>query len=482
MIAKVMRGEKVGGLIRYLYSASRDEDGRNFHTNPRIVAGWAPPETLEPQAHEDGTREGRLDFRPLVDGLNAPLAALARQPEQPVYHVPLRLAPEDPVLSDEQWAEIAEHVMTRLGLGGPDDPGGCRWVAIRHANDHVHLVVTLARQDRVRVNLWGDFGRLGEARRELEGRYDLRRTAPPDGTAARAPTKAEMQRASRGDAGLSPSGAQPSGRPVTARERLRQAVQRAAAGADSTEAFVERLRAGGVAVELRYSVRDPGVATGYKVSLPNYTAVRKAPDGSLSEGPVWYSGGRLAADLTLPKLQGRWGEAPTTPLGPGRGEDATWKAAKAAVTRARGPVRDQALARAAGELLDVVATGSQDPALLEALRRYDRAYREPAGRTLRAGRQAADLRQAAVALAAIGRLTGDREKPPLLALSVGLVSLLEAVGDLRAAQDRVHQVAAARDAAAAVRQAVDQMLRAGDRSTARSAYAPVQGPQRGRGR
>jgi hypothetical protein len=52
------------------------------------------------------------------------------------------------------------------------------------------------------------------------------------------------------------------------------------------------------------------------------------------------------------------------------------------------------------------------------------------------GRQAADLRQAAVTLALIGRLTGDRDKPPLLALTVGLAALLEAVGDLRAIQDR----------------------------------------------
>ena len=231
----------------------------------------------------------------MVDGLYAPLAALAGQEERPVYHVPLRAAPEDPRLDDAQWAEIAERVMTRLGLGGPEDPGGCRWEAIRHADDHVHLVVTLARQDGLPVKLWGDFARLGEARREVETRYGLRRTAAPDGTAVRASKRAEMARAER-QAARDPQHPRSvvSGRPQTVRDQLREAVQRAAAGAGSTQAFVDRLRADGVDVELRYSIRDPGVPTGYKVSVPGVTAARKAPDGTVTQGPLWYSGGKQA--------------------------------------------------------------------------------------------------------------------------------------------------------------------------------------------
>ena len=38
--------------------------------------------------------------------------------------------------------------------------------------------------------------------------------------------------------------------------------------------------------------------TGYAVALPGDTA----KDG----GPVWYGGGKLAADLTWPKLRQRW--------------------------------------------------------------------------------------------------------------------------------------------------------------------------------
>ena len=48
----------------------------------------------------------------------------------------------------------------------------------------------------------------------------------------------------------------------------------------------------------RYSVTSPGEVTGYAVGLPHHTA----KDG----GTVWYGGGKLAADLTLPKLRRRW--------------------------------------------------------------------------------------------------------------------------------------------------------------------------------
>ena len=188
----------------------------------------------------------------------------------------------------------------------------------------------------------------------------------------------------------------------------------------------------------------------------------------------------------MPRLRERWGET-LTPMRQAAGPEGAWTSVKAAVTRARGPIRDEALARSAGELLNVVATGSKDRELLEAVRRYDRAYREPGGRRAQTGRQAADLRQAAVTLALIGRLTGDRDKPPLLALAVGLAALLEAVGGMREAQDRLHQASAARDAAAAVKRAVGRLqetrgMPAAGTRTLSAAYTPPPGPEAGRGR
>ena len=52
---------------------------------------------------------------------------------------------------------------TGPGLAPAGDDAGVRWVAVRHAADHVHLVATLARQDGTRPKVWNDFYRVREA-------------------------------------------------------------------------------------------------------------------------------------------------------------------------------------------------------------------------------------------------------------------------------------------------------------------------------
>ena len=47
--------------------------------------------------------------------------------------------------------------MDRTGLAPADDDLGVRWVAVRHAADHIHLVATLVRQDGSRPRIWNDF-------------------------------------------------------------------------------------------------------------------------------------------------------------------------------------------------------------------------------------------------------------------------------------------------------------------------------------
>ena len=66
----------------------------------------------------------------------------------------MRAAPGTRLLSDDEWAQIARDVMNRTGLsryGEEDD--GVRWIAVRHGEDHIHIVAMLARQDRRRVRL-----------------------------------------------------------------------------------------------------------------------------------------------------------------------------------------------------------------------------------------------------------------------------------------------------------------------------------------
>ncbi|HTT53812.1 MAG TPA: hypothetical protein VMH35_20650 [Streptosporangiaceae bacterium] len=221
--------------------------------------------------------------------LTQPLAALnGDNYDQPVWHCALRAAPEDRVLSDAEWARIASHVMHQIGLAPDGDDLGVRWVAVRHAADHIHLVATLARQDRHRPDLWNSYRKLRRACRETEEWFGLRRTAAADCTAAKRASRAESEQAIR------------RGWDEPPRTWLRREVCTAAARARTEDEFFANLERAGVLVRRRYSTLNPGEVTGYAVSMPWHTG----RDGQA----IWYGGGKLAADLTLPKLRARWGD------------------------------------------------------------------------------------------------------------------------------------------------------------------------------
>ena len=280
MIGKVQRGKRINGLVRYLFGPGEC----NEHVNPHVVAGFRPPAALEPPLRDDGSR----DVRTLNMLLNQPLSLIPehRRDERPVRHVVLRAAPEDPILSDDDWAAIAHEVMDATGRAPYGDDLAVRWVAVRHAPDHIHIAFNLARQDGVPVPALDDYRALRAACQRTEQQYGLRSTAPADGMAAKRPTRAETEQAER------------SGRAEPVRVTLRRTVQRASAAAHSEPDFLARLDADGVLVRLRHSTQEPGSVTGYAVALPDHT--------NRAGEPVWFGGGKLAADLTLPRLRDRW--------------------------------------------------------------------------------------------------------------------------------------------------------------------------------
>jgi hypothetical protein len=96
----------------------------------------------------------------------------------------MRAAPEDRMLSDDEWAGIAHEVMHRTGLSpyGQEDEA-VRWVAIRHGDDHIHLVTMLARQDGGKPSVSWERYKVRAACIAAEQRYGLRSTAPGDRTA-----------------------------------------------------------------------------------------------------------------------------------------------------------------------------------------------------------------------------------------------------------------------------------------------------------
>jgi hypothetical protein len=422
------RGVRVEPLIYYLYGPGRHQE----HSDPHIVAGWRHPAELEPPLRPDGTR----DFRKLNGLLNQPNDALGKWGyARPVWHCSMRTAPGDKLLSDDEWAQIAHDMMNRTGLsryGEGDD--GVRWVAIRHAEDHVHIVAMLARQDRSRPSVHTERYRVRDACLAAEQRYGLRSTAPADRTAPRAPTRGENEKAARRGLDEAP------------RVMLRRHVATAASASASGQEFFACLDQAGVLVRKRYSTRNPGQVTGYAVALPGDTG----KDG----GPVWYGGGKLAADLTWPKLCQRWTSPARSPRrNPLTAADrsAWWDhaarvAAEAAAQIRTDPAAAADTAWATSDALHVAAAALGSRILRQAADAYDRAARAPYGRIPAPTPAGNGLRQAARAMSAFAYLTSDRTLMPVI-LITRLAALAEAVAGLRESQQRAAQAAAALAAA-----------------------------------
>jgi hypothetical protein len=297
----------------------------------------------------------------------------------------------------------------------------------------------LARQDGTKPRTWNDRYRVRDACRAAEHKYGLRSTAPADRTAPKYPTRAEKEKATRRGLDEAP------------RVTLRRAVNLAAASAATAEEFFARLQAAGITVRPRYSSKNPGQVTGYAVALNG--------DVNRDGKPVWYSGGKLAADLTWPKLALRWHPArQVTATGLTDAERAALfdQAAKAAANAteyikafgATSPWAAADAAQAAADTLHVAAALLHSRPLREAAEFYERAAREPFGRIPRPTRAGNQLRQAARVMAAYARVSGDRTNEWAIVI-IRLAALVEAVAELRGAQQRAAQ---ARAALVAVRQ------------------------------
>jgi hypothetical protein len=451
-----MRGQRVGGLVRYLYAT---EGGRlaNDHVNPRLVAAW--------DADHD-----RLAPGDLAGLLEAPVWAQLAPVDRPVWHVAIRAAADDQVLTDAQWAELARDVMHRTGLARHDDDGGVRWIAVRHADDHIHLVATLARQDGRKASIWQDRYRLGEACRAAEDRWGLTvtaergtRTSPP------APAQAETRKADRhaekarrdGRAPLTRDrvdGTARSSQSESVREVLRREARVAALASSNPEDFAARLARAGVVVRWRESEREPGTVTGYAVGLARDTTGRDRDTGAAA--PVMFGGGKLAPDLSLPQLRRAWADRASGEAGAGSPARAVTAAARAAERDVRAAVdagawgRVEGVAAAAGEALTAVGRASEQhgrsgPATTAA-DLYAGAGVEPRGRAPERSPVADGLSTAARGLAAAGRVAQAED---LSGAVVALAALTAQVARARAAQGRTAQARSAARAAEAARQA-----------------------------
>jgi hypothetical protein len=441
------RRKQVGRLLRYLFGPGRQEE----HVNPHLVQAWygaGALAALEPPTRANGIR----DIRTLSSLLRQPVHAARNAPALTVWHCSVRNAPEDPVLSDVHWGEIAAEVMDAVKLAPHGDANAVRWVAVRHNDDHIHVVATLVRQDGRTAWGWNDWVNARNRCYELERRFDLRQVGPMDGTSHRRPRGPELNKA------------RALGRVSTGRDELRHVVRACVAASAGEEEFFARLADLGVMVKRRAGTGSVDQWTGYAVALSTFTT--SAGD------PVWFSGGSLAKDLTLPKLRRRWAE-PDSParstgdirISAGARAQALSDASEAVRGAARtqghfaatDPQAAQALALAAADSLAAVAAtveGRRGGPVTRAVDLFDKAAREPWGRVAEHTAQSHRLRSLSRLVQLMGPVSGDHDTAAVLTLLKDLALLSDHLAALRDAQLRHHQADAARTVAVALRTAI----------------------------
>lgn len=339
MMPNVTRGDRMTGLMTYLVGPGR----ANEHTEPHLVAGDAAL-----MVWHDDAELGDDAARSIARHVDRPRTAHGVSvPGGHVWHASLSLRADEGLLTDSQWGEIAQDFVTAMGF---DDNEGtktpCRWVAVRHGvskagNDHIHIAVNLVREDGTKASTHMDFRRAQTAARALEVKFGLeqlesvkserstRGYSPAE--QARVEQQAARSAQAKYEAQVTRSGqSMPTWTELDGKTRqgrvaaevrlnvprndLARTVRGAATAAIDEGEFVRRLRQSGLLVRPRFADGRTDVVTGYSV----------AARPKKGERPVWYGGGHLGRDLTLPRLREGW---PDTPVGASEAA-AEWNAAK----------------------------------------------------------------------------------------------------------------------------------------------------------
>lgn len=336
MMPNIVRGDRMAGLMTYLAGPGRS----NEHTEPHLVAGDAAM-----MAWHDDAELSRDAALAIARHLDRPRKAYEVEVNGGhVWHCSLSLRADEGALSDEKWNAIANDFVKAMEF---DDNEGtkapCRWVAVHHGvskngNDHIHLAVNLVREDGTKASVHNDFRRAQAAARALEvehGLEPLESAQAQRATRGYDPAEREAQARSRARAKYERTRTKqgkkaPSWESLSGSERkahiaaelrtdqprfLLSLKVRAASTASSSEAeFVRRMRRNGLLVRARFADGRTDVVTGYSVA--------ESPEAG--ERPIWYGGGHLGRDLTLPRLRDGW---PDTPTGATEAA-AEWNAAK----------------------------------------------------------------------------------------------------------------------------------------------------------
>ena len=300
MMPNISRGDRMGGLMVYLAGEGRS----NEHEEQHLVAGNSAVVTMYGYGVLD--RETALAIAKDLDEPRVKLGVEVTRQERTtdaetgevtgkrvaadVWHCSLSLRAEEGQLTDEKWGAIAQDFMDRMGFTeAGSGKADCRWVAVRHGlstngNDHVHIAVSLVREDGTKAPTHNDFKRAQNVCRDLERDYGLEQLESRErGIGERGIKPAEQARAQRTGAEVET-------------HKLERIVRAASVASVDEGEFVRRMRRGGVLIRPRFAAGRDDVVAGFSVAL------RPEKGGQ----PIWYGGGRLARDLTLPRMREGW--------------------------------------------------------------------------------------------------------------------------------------------------------------------------------
>jgi hypothetical protein len=361
VIPKISLGTSMSGLMSYLTDVD-PERTHNVHQDPRLVAAdpvvmaWYGGGVL---SQADGRAVGRILDEPRV-AFRVPDVTRDGHTYKHVWHTSLTLRPGEGPLSDARWAGLSEEFLTRMGFLA-EGKAPVRYGVVRHGpnaggGDHVHIAVSLVREDGTKASTWNDRPRAQAICRDLEREHGMLITAGrAEGRVSRGVSRAELERQAR------VGGAEPE------RRLLARVVRATAATAGSEAEFVAGLRAAGVRAEPWFAKGRTDIVEGYRV------AARPEP----GRAPVWLGGRRLSPDLSLPRLRlsqgwpdtaqdaaaavNAWrGTHPATRRAPRLVPEAVWRARAGEVAGLRAwldglPAGDPAWTAGAGELAGVFA-------------------------------------------------------------------------------------------------------------------------------
>ena len=283
MISKVTQGASGRALIRYLFGPGK----ANEHADQRVITSGIVM----------GVEEGRALTSQEISDLGAALDAAndmycANPAGGHIWHLSLALPVADRRLSDDQWGMIAQRAIQAIGFER-EGMQPAAWVAVAHGtsatgNQHIHIAATLVRVDGSRVDTWQSKRVLSRVCAALEADYGLAVVEGREGKGMPGLSRAELERTVREQKHEPP------------RIALARLVRAASVASKDEAEFVRRLRGSGILVRPRFETGGKEAVVGYSVALG-------AKDGV---APTWFGGGRLAKDLTLPKLRHSWGVSP----------------------------------------------------------------------------------------------------------------------------------------------------------------------------